>query len=297
MTAKHLIVSILSLSLLIGWNSQASAAEQPGKIMVVAVEGTATISGLDGSSSKPLAQGGTITEGQRVVTGPASKVVLLFANGSIFTVNEKTTFDIQQFLQKPFDAAKVDFTKIKKEPSNSTTKVKVGKGEVVADIRKLNRGSDMDIATPVGVAGIRGTKVKVTVTQNANGTFNVNYSVPEGTILVNTPDGQSVSIGEGGANSLNFTASINPTTGEITMVGAAETSTLTPAQVQAINAELAAAESSVIVADPSGRLGEFTTPADTGAQAPPPTSGATGSSGGSGDQGVNNAGQGPAPSS
>ncbi len=292
MTAKYLIASVLSLSILLGWNS--ASAAQPGKIQVVSVDGTVTVSGTDGSGGKPLTTGSGLQEGQRVVTGPGSKAVLLFDNGSIFTVNEKTTFDIQQFLVDPFNIEKVDYTKLTKEPSKSTTKVKVAKGEVLADIRKLNRSSKMDIATPAGVAGIRGTKVKVSVTQNANGSFNVNFSVPEGTIVVNAPNGQSYTVGEGApnspsggpTNSLSFTATVNPTTGEITIVGAPQASTLTPAQAQAITSEMAASESAVVVADPSGTF--RTTNDGAGVQAPPPGSGAAGGSGGSGDQGAIN---------
>lgn len=295
MTAKHLIISILSLSVLIGWNSQASAA-QPGKVQVVSVDGTATVSGTNGADSKPLTAGAAVQEGQRIVTSSDSRVVLLFDNGSIFTVNENSSFDIQQFLVEPFNIEKVNYNKITKEPSQSQTKVKVNKGTVLADIRKLNRSSKMDIATPVGVAGIRGTKVKVTVSQNANGSFNVNFSVPEGTISVNAPNGQTYTVGEGAqaspsggpTNSLSFTAQVNPTTGEITIVGPAVPSTLTPAQVQAITSDIAASESAVTVADPSGTF--RTTQDGAGVQAPPATSGAAGGSGGggSGDQGAIN---------
>lgn len=290
MTAKHLIVSILSLSVLIGWNTQASAA-QPGKVQVVSVAGTATVSGTNGQDGKPLTTGTAVQEGQRIVTGSDSRVVLLFDNGSIFTVQENTSFDIQQFLVEPFDVEKVNYTKITREPSRSTTKVKVNKGTVLGDIRKLNKSSKMDIATPAGVAGIRGTKVRVSVSQNANGTYSVSFSVPEGTVAVTAPNGQTYTVGEGApaspnggpANSLSFEARVNPATGEITIVGTPTPSTLTPAEAQAITTELAASESAVTVADPSGTF--RTTQDGAGVQAPPATSAGAGGGGGSGDQG------------
>lgn len=286
MTAKHLIVSILSLSILLGWNSQASA-DQQGKIQVVTVEGPVTVSGVDGSASKPLATGLTVQDGQRIVTGPGGRAVLLFDNGSIFTVEEKTTFDIQQFTIAPFDIQKVDYTKIKKEPSKSNTKVKVGKGTVLADVRKLNRSSNMDIATPVGVAGIRGTRVKTTVTQNADGSFSVNFAVPEGSVAVSGPGGQSFTVGEGapnGANSLTFAATLNAQ-GELVLTGEPQYSTLTPAEASAITSAMSQSETDVSQSNPNGN--PFTGPGNQ--QAPPPGNPPSGGQGG--DQGtINNGG-------
>jgi hypothetical protein len=130
--------------------------------------------------------------------------VLLFGNGSAITVNPNSTFTVNTFEQDPFDPAKTNYKDLEAEPSKSKTKVMISNGEVVGNMRKLNKGSSWEFETPLGVAGIRGTKVFIKVTKNANGQYTVKVAASEGLVVVTTKSGQTFNVGKGEEITLSY---------------------------------------------------------------------------------------------
>lgn len=133
-----------------------------GNIRAVKVQGTAWQINSNGQKER-LREGAFLRQGSSVETASDANVILLFENGSTMNIRPGTRFTIAEFLINPFDPAQVDYEKIKSEPSKSVTQVSVQEGTILSDVRRLNRSSAYNIATPHGTAGIRGTTVGTAV--------------------------------------------------------------------------------------------------------------------------------------
>jgi len=184
------IVAATILSLAFGALAQESQMV-PGHIRAIKVDGTAwqTI-GSQGQRQR-LKEGDFLIQGNAVITSNDARVILLFQNGSTVDLQPGTKFSVDQFLIDPFDAEKIDYRTIRKEPSRSTTKLRVDDGTITAKVAKLKPASAYNIVTPLGTAGIRGTVVTVSVNRNA-----ATFVVTQGMIQV-TRNGQTFWVAEG----------------------------------------------------------------------------------------------------
>ena len=175
-----------------------------GAFILVSVEGNVQVNDAAGDPlpAGEIVAGKSLFEGQTVVTGENSKVVLLLSNGSVTTLSAKSELLLDKFRQAKFEldpAAMV--SDLKTEPSTSETKLKLGYGDLTFNVKKLNAGSSFDIESPVGSAGIRGTDGQMVVTVdpqtgNFSGGLNmlagaVAFTSPSGNLL-NVPAGQAV---------------------------------------------------------------------------------------------------------
>jgi len=158
---KRTLLTLLTISLILPFAGAVNAAQNmvAGHIRAVKVEGTAWQIIASSGSKERLKEGDFIRQGNAVETAANSKALLLFENGSTINLQPSTKFSIEEFLIDPFDAKKVDYQKIKSEPSTSVTKVSVDDGTILFDMPKLHtaQGSSFDMSNPVGTAGIRGT--------------------------------------------------------------------------------------------------------------------------------------------
>ena len=114
-----------------------------------------------------LRTGSLVTPGQQIATGPKANVMLAFSNGATVTIGENAIVAVDEFTQTPFSEM-FKMAEATKEPSASKTRLNLVRGEVLANVKKLNtaEGSTFEVKTPVGVAGIRGT------------TFDISYYPP-----------------------------------------------------------------------------------------------------------------------
>jgi len=178
----------------------AKAPEKPaaGNIRVLKITGDVTRS-LDATKQpSALKEGSFIQQDEVITTGKNSKALLLMSNGTTLTVDQNSSFHVDKFLQTPFDSSNVDYKTLKAEPSTSQTKLDVKTGSVIADVCKLSKGSTFDILTPVGVAGIRGTIIKVTVTRpGGGGPVTVSIDMPRGKAEFKGIDGKTVTLSDG----------------------------------------------------------------------------------------------------
>ena len=178
-----------------------------GNVRILEVKGTpAIVTTLDGLSS-PAVAGEFIREGASVKTGPGSSVSLLFDNGAFVVVEPETEFSIEKFATDPFSYEGIDYKTISKEPSRSVTKLKVSEGLIAVDVVPLNGKSKFEVLTPLGSAGIRGTRFGVSFSRATNSSSVV---VVIGSVAVSGPRGQmqvvsagmGVGLGAGGFQAL-----------------------------------------------------------------------------------------------
>lgn len=222
-----IVASALALT---GW-----AQTKPGAIKAVKVQGEVFKLTPDGQSTK-LAEGALLTESDTVVTGKASSVVLVFMNGSSIKLAADSKLAIAEFKMDPLDES-INVAQLVKEPSVSKTKLDLAYGEMVGDVKHLNRdgGSTFEIKTPVGAAGIRGTTFRIVFRPSGDGkAFNFTLSTAEGVVLfqgsgqagsgVNVPKDKEVVV----------TAQVDPTTNQVTSLQVSDVQPISPAIIQII---------------------------------------------------------------
>jgi len=211
-------VLLFSLGLLVVAAAQAAQEKTAGKIIAAKVHGTVTAMNKADNSSKVLHDSDVLSEGTIVTTAPKSSVVLLFANGSAVSLSADSTLSIDEFLMDPFDA-KYSAAEAKDEPSTSVTKLGLQRGELVANVKHLNRdqGSAFSVNTPVGAAGIRGTTFQITIGTDDAGKPFVRISTSEGTVALISADGSEQLIPAGKEVSVAFEFAAGPA-GQIRVV-------------------------------------------------------------------------------
>lgn len=177
-------------------HGQENAGRPAGVIKVAKVTGqvTATKEG----DTITLQAGTEIAQGYVVNTGNESSVVLAFSNGATINLAQDSSLSIDEFLQDPF-ADEVSLSNLTAEPSVSTTKLNLSRGELVGNVKKLNAdaGSTFTVQTPVGAAGIRGTTFRIVFRPDGTGRAFFSLTTVEGNVVlfsgtVNMPSEVSV---------------------------------------------------------------------------------------------------------
>lgn len=224
-------VAMLALAPLALW-----AQSQAGAIKAVRLSGT--VSKIAAGNATPIA----LTEGQAVIetdiiaTGADSGVVLVFANGASVKVGANSRLAIEEFKMDPL-ATDIAVADLQSEPNVSKTRLNLAYGEIVGNVKKLNKaaGSSFDIKTPVGAAGIRGTTFRIVMQIAPSGQVTFTLSTAEGNVSftgtlqvaageVSVVDGQEVTA----------TATVNPVTNEVTSVQISTPQAISPEAAQAI---------------------------------------------------------------
>lgn len=123
------------------WIVSAYAQQQPEPIgIVTAVKGQVTV--VSGGVSEQVNQGARVFLGDRFQTGENSGAKILFNDDTLISLGANTKFEITEFVYNP--ARRKSF-------SNILT------GKIKAIIQKFEGESDVQFATPNGVAGVKGT--------------------------------------------------------------------------------------------------------------------------------------------
>ena len=110
---------------------------------------------------RPVTLGESIDHGATLITGKDSQADLLLTNGTLIQMAEKTRLILSALYQKNFQGSKDKASDLKKEVSPSRSSLKLEEGNLVVDVRKLNKESSFLIETNVAHAGIRGTQFKI----------------------------------------------------------------------------------------------------------------------------------------
>ncbi|MFM8364480.1 MAG: FecR domain-containing protein [Verrucomicrobiota bacterium] len=191
--------------------SAQNSALEPGFITVIEAVGDAKIVTPEKPDGAPAAAGMNLRVGDTVVTTSGGRVGLAFSNGSLFEVSENTKFSVQEYLQEPWKFSIEEWQKLEHEPTRSQTKAFVEYGDLTVKVKKLDSGSAMQVSTPLGVAGIRGTTFRVRVVRNADGTpKSASVQVAEGQVNF-TPQGGGESTPITPGNSVTVSVTVGPT--------------------------------------------------------------------------------------
>jgi hypothetical protein len=126
-----------------------------------------------------LRTGSLVSAGQQITTGPKASVMLAFSNGATVTIGENAIVAIDEFTQRPFSEM-FKMAEAAKEPSTSTTRLNLVRGEVLSNVKKLNtdEGSTFEVKTPVGIAGIRGTTFAISYFPPSSNTTPMTIAAP-----------------------------------------------------------------------------------------------------------------------
>lgn len=118
------------------------------------------------SGSGLLKMGEAINDNDIIVTGDRSFADLTFRGEVNIRIKEKTSMQISKLL--------------KTGNSNLLCDIELFKGKALLDFKKLSRWDNANIKTPTSVAGIRGTRFGIMVTEDKS----VRYEVSQGKISV-----------------------------------------------------------------------------------------------------------------
>ncbi|MCC6415227.1 MAG: FecR domain-containing protein, partial [Opitutaceae bacterium] len=266
---------------LIPVHGQEAAARAPGVIKVAKVTGEVTA--VKDGKTITLATGAEIAQGYVVNTAHNASAVLAFSNGATINLAQDSSLSIDEFLQDPF-ADEVSLASMTAEPSVSTTKLNLSRGELVGNVKKLNAdaGSSFTVQTPVGAAGIRGTTFRIVFRPDGTGKAFFSLTTVEGNVVlasgtVNMPS--QVAVSDNREVAVQIEVTTDPTTGISTVTAGPSSPVIvtippptTLAQVVTAVQQTVQAVANVV----------FTTPAPTNTGG---TGGTTGTSTGTGSEG------------
>ncbi len=224
------------------------AQTQSGAIKAVRLSGLVSKISANTPAPVPLTEGSALIETDTITTGADSSVVLVFANGASIKLSANSRLAIEEFKMDPL-ADDIAVANLEREPKVSKTRLNLAYGDMVGNVKKLNKdgGSEFNIKTPVGAAGIRGTTFRIVMRFEASGQVTFTLSTSEGTVAftgtvqvagtaTTTQDrtAQEVAVADG--QEVTAVATVNPATNQITSIQVSSTQTISPAASEAITA-------------------------------------------------------------
>ncbi len=249
-----------------------------GMIKALRVRGTVSATVKATNVRTVLTDNAEISQGSTVTTAPGASVVLSFSNGASVNLGTDSSLDIEQFTQDAFSGT-LSAATITAEPTTSTTKLRLTKGELVSKVAKLNAagGSTFTVNTPVGAAGIRGTTFRIVYRINpATGQALFSLTTTEGSVnmaLLATGAVATAPVDVAAGTEIAVTANIDAA-GNVTVtlpsgattVIATNVSTATNAEIAASASVIAQAVANVVITPPviSGAASGGTEPNQSG---------------------------------
>jgi len=260
---KFIIVALAAMYACTGLSLAQNSTSTVGQIKAFIVQGDVQSRVGRLGTLTPVSRGDLIPVGTTIETGADGSALIVFSNGSAMQIKPNSRVQVEAYSQTAFDEKGGDntFLRLQGDPSKSTTQLKINKGTLVGQVKKLDLDADSSftVDTPAGSAGIRGTIPSFTVTTDAAGNpTGVVMSCSEGSItfkptpLAGVPAALQqgpVQIDAGGQAEITITNTVNAQTGavmisSITIAG----TTYTGAEAQAVIDSLYAAINAVIVA-------------------------------------------------
>lgn len=235
-------------------SAQAQVNRVPGRIVAAKVTGAVTAIDLATGTSRTLATSEVVSQQTRIVTSAGASVILVFSNGASLNVGADSSMDIEEFLQDPFQT-EVAMATLEEEPTSSTTSVRLTRGELVGNVKKLNQagGSTFTVNTPVGAAGIRGTTFRIVFRPDSSGRVFFTLTTAEGVVLLEPQAAQGISVETGNEVTVSVDVTVDEASGTVTLNAAPAVEGLTQASIQALAAietaanDIVQASASVII--------------------------------------------------
>jgi formylglycine-generating enzyme required for sulfatase activity len=129
------------------------------------------------SVARDVIVGEPLPHGSTIMTGANSEADLLLTTGSLAKVGPNSKLVLSVFWQKDFRASAKKVTDLKEETSPSRVVLKLEMGNLVVDVKRLNKESSFTIESELGVAGIRGTQFGISA-----GSDTIELAVLEGRV-------------------------------------------------------------------------------------------------------------------
>jgi hypothetical protein len=122
---------------------------RPGAVVVSQLMGEAKV--LVGDEAKPLKAEDRVRVGVTLTTGRRSLLTLELSNGATLQLGAEAELELEEFGQQPFSNS-IKPKEEKTEPSISRTRLRLVRGDLVADVKPLNRrrGSSFTVTMPAG---------------------------------------------------------------------------------------------------------------------------------------------------
>lgn len=109
-----------------------------------------------------LVAGSFVYEGDRLFSENGT-VVLSFSNGTNLVMQRGADLYIETLRQEPYDEALGAYGALQADPSRSETRIFLSEGAVLGHVKQLRSDSVFRVETPIGTAGIRGTRFRVSL--------------------------------------------------------------------------------------------------------------------------------------
>jgi hypothetical protein len=131
-----------------------------------------------------------------LTTGKTGKVSLLFSNGTLITIKPGSRFYLRKY--KQLEAVVEDLVppgKLEEEPTKSELSAHLDFGDLIVKAPRLKKGSSMNLSSPIGTAGIRGTMFQFMAVRNpVTGDIMGGINLVSGDIDFTDTDGNLVTI-------------------------------------------------------------------------------------------------------
>ncbi len=191
-----LLLSLLSAGLLVAQDGESNQ----GALILISKEGTIRYLDKVGIPQEGIKIGSIIPPSYLVETGEDGKLTGLLSNGTLLTLTENTRMKVATFEQEPFEDDGRKLAELPGEPSQSKVDLELEYGSLVVKTKKLSKGSNFTINSPLGVAGIRGTEFQMA----SNPGQGVQLDVTESTVAFTPPGGgQSIPVSQGSGLSVS----------------------------------------------------------------------------------------------
>ena len=126
--------------------SQASPSTPAGNVM--SLEGTASVIRSGSGTPVPLKVGDTISTNDTILTGPQSRAYILFSDNTQLTIGENAKLLVDDYVYDPSGNG----------PNSSRYSILEGAFQYVSGLIAKRDSENVNIDTPVGSLGIRGTE-------------------------------------------------------------------------------------------------------------------------------------------
>ena len=138
--------------------------------LVVSLEGEASVYNIKDDFEVTLTSksiGKKIDSQSIIKTEKNGTLGLLFSNGTLITIKPGSRFFIREYSQQIISAENLpEPSKLEEEPSQSKLLAHLDFGELIVKVPKLKKGSTMNLTSPLGTAGIRGTMFQMMAVRN-----------------------------------------------------------------------------------------------------------------------------------
>jgi hypothetical protein len=132
---------------------------------ILAVQGSATIEHnaliivqASLAASAPPRAGDAVYQGDVIRTGADGKVEVVFSDGTAFNVARNARIELNEFIYDP-------------NSKSNSTKMSLTKGTLTFVAGQVAKSGSMQVKTPVGTMGIRGTTPRVEILDNGSVKF------------------------------------------------------------------------------------------------------------------------------